>query len=411
MSKFRNTAGELVDANLAPSLYSQAAEANLSVSQFINRTYPTDATKYGTAFDQMLASSGLVVPSSAAQSMYGVRPPNMRDVLEGRASMMGGAGFQAASTTAGVGSTAGGSQSRTLFPAALIAYMETALVKDYDTDLNQFNQMIAQDISVNNETFEQPLINMNTVGGPMQSRAQRRAQLAGPSSMLSFTTADKIRRIPTYAIGMEFSNEALRASTLDLVGLSLRRYMSVEQDSWVNSYLSDVYAGDLDINSGSLASLGYSVATVTLDPACPAGKITQTAWLKWLWRNRKYRKIDWVACDLATYLLIEARVGRPSLTAIDTSIPRLDAQATVQNNGIGDVKVFIVDDAALGGPLPAGTIMGIDSRYAMARVRNTSADVKASEKYALRQAEAFSLQFGEIVYRMHDDAFDVLTVS
>jgi hypothetical protein len=83
----------------------------------------------------------------------------------------------------------------------------------------------------------------------------------------------------------------------------------------------------------------------------------------------------------------------------------------VVNSLIGDVKVFIVDSAADGGPVPANTIMGLDSRYGLARVRNTSANVQAAETYALRQAEAFSLQFAEQVYRLNDSAFDTLTIS
>lgn len=404
MAKFYDASGALVEAEVPASVYADASKANLSVANHINRLYPTDAAKYGTTFDQMLASTGLLVPSASVQAQYGIRPPTMADVLEGRASFLG------ASNTQGVG-TPNGQQSRTLFPAAIIAYMETALVKDYTTDADQFDKLIGQEISVAQDTFEQPLINMNTIQGPQQARAARRAQLAGPNAMMTFTTSDKIRKIPTYALGMEFSNEALRATTLDLVGMSVRRFLAVERDSWVNSYLSDVYAGDNDINSSSLASLGYTVATNTLDSGAASGTITQKAWLKWLFRNRKYRKIDWVICDLSTYLKIEGRTGRPGLTAIDLTLPRVESQATVVNSLIGDVKVFIVDDASAGGPVPADTIVGLDSRYALARVRNTAANVTAAEKYALRQAEAFSIQFGEIVYRMHDDAFDTLTVA
>ena len=401
---FHGPDGALIDAPLDSTVYARAHAANLSVSQFINREYPTDTAKYGTAFDQMLASTGLLVPTTGHQSQFGIRAPSMGDVMEGKVN------FLAATNTQQVGSP-NGTQSRTLFPAALIAYMETSLVKDYETDADIFDRMIGQNISVAQDTFEQPLVNMKSVNGPENARSQRRAQLAGPNAMMSFTTTDKIRRIPSYAIGMEFSNEALRATTLDFVGMSVRRQLMVERDSWVNSYLSDVFAGDLDINSGSLASLGYSTSTIALDPTCPAGKITQEAWLKWLWRNRKFRKLDYIVCDLSTYQKVEGRVGRPSLTAIDTLLPRLESHASIQNVGIGNVKVFIVDDFANGGPLPANTIMGLDSRYALTRVRNTAADVKAAEKYALRQAEAFSIQFGELVYRTRDEAFDVLTVS
>lgn len=404
MAKYMNEKGELVDVPLPATIYSEAHQANLSVSQYINGKYPTTPGN-GTAFDQMLASVGLVVPASHLQSELGLRPPTMGDVLNGTANFS-----MAASNTAGVGSPQG-QQSRTLFPAALIAYMETALVKDYTTDANTFDKLIAQNISVPSDRFEQPQINMATKNGPNTALAQRRSQLAAPAAMMSFTTSDTVRKIPTFALGMEFSKEALRATTLDLVGMSVRRQLAVERDSWAYSNLSDMFSGDNDINTSSLASLGFTVATNTLDSGAAAGTITQKAWLKWLFRLRKYRTIDWVVCDLDTYLKIEGRTGRPSLTAIDTLLPRMEAHASVQNPGVGDVKVFIVDSAADGGPIPANTMMGLDSRYAIARVRNTSADVTAAESYALRQAEAFSLQFGEICYRLHNDAFDTLTVA
>jgi hypothetical protein len=403
MAKYFDASGALVDYEVPAQIYSMAAKANLSVPAYINREHPTDG-KNGTAYDQMLASTGLVIPDSDAQRSFGIRPPTIAEIMDG------GVNFLAASNTAGVGSP-NGQQSRTLFPSALIAYMEASLVKDYDTDADQFDKLIAQEISVSTDTFEQPIVTMSGNGGPQSQRAARRAQLAPPASMLAFTTSDKIRKIPTYALGMEFSKEALRASTLDMIGLSVQRYLSVERDSWVNSYLSDVFAGDLDINTGSLSSLGYNATTVALDPAAVAGTITQKAWLKWLFRNRKYRKIDWVVCDLDSYLKIEGRAGRPGLTAIDLTLPRVESQATVVNSLIGDVKVFIVDSAADGGPVPANTIMGLDSRYGLARVRNTSANVQAAETYALRQAEAFSLQFAEQVYRLNDSAFDTLTIS
>ena len=410
-AKFYDAEGKLQDVEIPPTVYKSASDANLSVPAYINRMYATDEAKYGTAFQQMLTSTGLIVPDQKVAANYGLRAPTMDLVLEGKASFMAGPAnteqFGNAAPSTGT--------SRTLFPAALIAYMETALVKDYSMDRAQFDKMVGIDFAVDKDRFEQPQINMKgrfTDGtmSPNTTLSGRRAQLAGPDAMLQFTTSDKTRKIPSYALGMEFSKEALRATTLDLVGMSVARQMMVERDSWVNSYLSDFYAGDSDNNVGSLASLSLTVNSSTLDSASTT-TLTQKAWLKWLFRNRKYRVIDWVVCDLATYLKIEARTGRPSLTAIDMTLPRIDPQARVVNSVIGDVKVFIVDDAADGGPLPADTILGLDSRYAIARVRNTSADVTAAENYALRQAEAFMVQFSEMCYRLHDDAFDTLVIA
>lgn len=402
--KYYNVAGELVDAKIEPQIHSQAAAANLSVSQFINRQYPTDVGRYGTTFDQMLASSGMIVPSNAQQRNMGYRAPTMADVLSGNAQ------FQAAGGSTSSG-TPYGSESRTLFPVAVIEAVETYLTKDFNTDKNQFDKLVARTISIAGQRFEQPQINYDTPNGPTSTRSQRRSQLANPPSMMRITTSDKVRSIPTFALGMEISNEAMKVTTLDLLGLSIKRQLAVEQDKMIYEYLSDMYAGDNDINTSSLSTLGYSVATNTLDSGAASGTITQKAWLKWLWRNRKYRIIDTVICDLDTYLKIEARTGRPSLTAIDTTLPRLEAHARIVNNVIGDVNVFIVDDAASGGPIPANTIVGLDSRYAIARVRNSLADVQAAEKYAMRQSEAFMTQWGEICYRQYPDAFDVLTVA
>lgn len=405
-AKFYDAAGAVQDVEILPTIYKEADAANLTVSAYVNRKYETDVEKYGPAFNQMLAACGLIVPDAATQKIFGLRAPNMQSVLDGTASFFAGPNTQQFGNAAPATGT-----SRTLFPAAIIAYMETALIKNYDMDRVQFDRMVGIDFAVATDRFEQPQINMSTFNGPNSALSSRRAQLAGPAAMMQFTTSDKTRKIPTYALGMEFSKEALRATTLDLVGMSVARQMMVEKDAWVNSYISDFYAGDLDNNISSLTTLGYTTTTILMDPACPATKISQTAWLKFLFRRRKYRVIDWIMCDLATYLKLEARVGRPSLTAIDTLLPRVEAQATVQNAVIGDVKVFIVDDAADGGPLPTDTILGLDSRYAIARVRNTSADVTAAENYALRQAEAFMVQYAEMCYRIHDDAFDVLTVS
>jgi len=408
-AKFYDVEGKLQDLEVPPDIYRKADAANISVAAYINREYPSDPLKYGSTFHQMLASVGLVVPDAKAKETYGLRPPTMAEVLAGTA------GFDVSGNSSQFGSPTG-QASRTLFPAALIAYMETALVKDYNMDAVQFDKMIATELAIDNDRFEQPQISMSAAPGgepnaPNSALASRRAQLAGPASMMQFTTSDVTRKIPTYALGMEFSKEALKATTLDLVGMSVQRQLAVERDTWVNSYISDFYAGDLDINTGSLASLGFTVNSGALDAAANTQN-TQTAWLKWLNRRRKYRVIDWVMCDLATYLKhIEGRTGRPSLTAIDTLLPRMEAHGRVVNNVVGDVNVFIVDDATDGGPLPAGTILGLDSRYAIARVRNTSANVQAAESYALRQAEAFMLQFGEMCYRLHNDAFDTLVIA
>ena len=113
MAKFLTPAGALTEVELPPHIYSQADSAGMAVPAFLNSQYPTDPTKYGTTFDQMVASVGLVVPSAGHHAAFGTRAPSMKDVFEGKA------GFNAASNVQGFGSPIG-QQARTLFPIALV---------------------------------------------------------------------------------------------------------------------------------------------------------------------------------------------------------------------------------------------------------------------------------------------------
>lgn len=398
MAGFYDAQGQLQQVEITPSIYKEAHDSKLSVKSYINRKFGA-SNQYGTAYDQIMASCGLVVPK---KNDFGLQAPTIADILDGKA------GFSAAAGGISQGNgTPFGTESRTLFPAALVEMMELFLKKDYTTERGIFDSMIAQELSVNGDHFEQPVINFKSFNGPEEAKAQRIAQLAEPASMVRFTTADKFRKIPTYSIGVEFSQQALRTSTLDLVGLSLARYAEVEADSWVYIWINDMLNGDGDINVGALPSR----TTTSFDPAATGGVLTHKAWVKWLYRNRKFRKIDAAIMDIDTYLKVEGRTGRPGLTDYDQSLSRIDPQGTALNPQIGDVRIFLVDSAAEGGPLPANTVLGLDTRYAMARVTNLEASYTAAETFALRRSEAMRMDFGQIVYRLYDDAFDVLTIA
>jgi len=83
-----------------------------------------------------------------------------------------------------------------------------------------FDQMVGNEVTVNTNRYEQPVVSYTKVE---TARRQAISQLAEPSRMLTITAADVMRTIPTESIGLEISDQALQATTLDLVGLSLRR--------------------------------------------------------------------------------------------------------------------------------------------------------------------------------------------
>lgn len=403
MAFFIDTAGTTQHVEISPTIYREAHAANLSVPQFINRTYAEacDAGK-GTPYQQILASEGLTMPGA---NQFGLRPATLQDVLDGKS------GFQAAANTKDVGSPFG-SASRTLFPAAVVTMIESAMAKDRTTDSVVFDDMIAVPMSIASENFEQPVVNYGTAGGPEQTRSQRMAQLAGPVMVAKFSTADRLRRLPTWSFGAEFSDQALRASTLDIVALTMARLMEVERDAHVYEFMSDIWTGDGDLNTGAVSA----VTTTSLDALASGGVVTHKSWVKFLARNRKYRKITHVAADIDTYLKVESRTGRPGSNNYDPTLARIDPQAVVMNSGFGnDVKWFITDDAASGGPVPANTVWALDSSRGIVKVTNTAASYSASEAFVMERKSALRIDWSEACYRMFGDselkAFDVLTIA
>lgn len=404
MPAFYTPKGEIHQVTLDASVYREAHDANLSVPAFLNRKYGGEANAtHGSVFHQLCASQGVYLP---AKNDMQLRAAPIGDILEGKAALT----FDAA-TTQQRNSDYGGTQSRILFPAAVVDMIESSLQKDLQTDTNLFNQMVALNLGVASDTFEQPVINYSTLNGPdgaNRAKAQRIAQLAEPAAMASFTTSQNPRRLPTWSIGAEFSQQALRNTTLDLVALSLARFMAVEADGRVYEMLSNLWTGDPDFDPAAVAA----VTSTAMNGAATAGVLTHKAWLKWLYRNRKYRRISHVICDLDTYLKIEGRTGRPgSIGVLDPTLPRIDPQASALNPYVDNVKVMLVDAAADGGPVPANTIWGVDSRFGIVKVSNTAAAYTAAETFALKRAEAFRIDWSETAYRQWDAAFDVLTID
>lgn len=404
MPAFIDHKGGTQQVTLEPSVYRAAHDANLSLPAYINRTYGANAdAKQGNAFNQMCVSQGIYLPGKNGLEL---RAATVGDILDGKAAM----DFGASAVTEQRNSDYGGTQSRILFPAAVVDMIESTLQKDLQTDTNLFSSMVSLNLGVASDTFEQPVINYSTTNGPdgaNRAQAQRIAQLANPAAMAIFTTSQNPRRLPTWSIGAEFSQQALRTATLDLVALSLGRFLAVEADGRVYEYLSNLWAGDADMSSAAIAA----VTSTSLDATATGGVLTHKAWLKFLYRNRKYRRISHVVCDLDTYLKIEARTGRPgAIGVLDPTLPRIDPQATALNPYVDNVKVMLVDAAVDGGPVPANTVWAVDSRFGIVKVSNTSAAYTAAETFAMKRSEAFRIDWSETVYRQWDQAFDVLTI-
>ena len=372
--------------------YRSAADAGQSLQQWANTNFATDVTKYGTAYNQILASEGIFIKPNRE---FGIHATRMADIMDGRPQMQGGAITKSSEfATAAL---------RTLFPSAILTAIEDRLINNLLMNPQAFSNMVAVDDVIVGDKFERPLLNYSKV----DQRSQAVAQLAEPTNMMTLTTSSVSKTIPTLAIGLMISDQAKRATTLDLVALAMARQVAIERSARADEYLIAMLSGDADVGMASLSSLSQTVAAVTLDSAATTG-ITQLAWMKWLYRNSRKRMIDWVVTDLAGAMAIENRANKPTTYTDNPESVRIDSVLRVGNpTWHSNVNVFITDDSNW----PSATVMGLDKNYAIHRVSSSSIAYTGVENFVLRRAEALRVDFGEIAYRLYDDAFDTLTYT
>jgi hypothetical protein len=389
MFKFYNEKGDLQDVKPtegeALAWYKEAADAGMSVPALLAQKYPTDAKKYGTAFEQFCESRGLFV---RADRSVGIRPPTVAEAMTGSV-MLAGTVIKEASPA-----------SRILFPAVIIEAIENKLKFDYTTDAAIFDQLVAIDLSIAGEKFEQPVLNFSK---PEGARHAGISQLALPNSMLSITASDVARKIPTVALGMEISDQAARITSLDLVTLALVRQAEVERAERAMDYLKGIVNGDADVGQSALAT----ITSDSLDPAVAAGALSHKAWVKFIRKSWKKRRINWVLSDLDTLFKIENRESKPTIQTDDPKSPRINPTFDVVNPQWQNVKHFLLDD----GVFATDKIIGLDSRFGIARARNIQAEYQAVEEFVLRRSKAMRFDFGEMCYRLFDEAFEVMNIS
>lgn len=381
--------GDKSPVDLSVGIYKDAADAGMTLHQHLANVYPTNAEKHGSAYEQLLEQCGIFVKGDKS---YGIRPSSVDDVLNPK---------DAASAITRDGIPA----SRLLFPAVILDVIEDKLQVDYDSNPSALTSMLAQDLSIAGDRWERPVLNFSN---PEAARGQAVSQLSLPNSMLTITASDKSQRIPNWAIGMEISEQAMRSTTLDLVGLAVGRQAAVEGNERANGFILSLLNGDTDLGMVALSAISGKVQTaVSMDPAATSG-ISQLSWLTWLTQRTNKRMITHVVTDLKGAMAIEGRAGKPVVVGDNPNSKRIDTLMEVINpSWPAQVKIFLTNDPNW----PAKTIMGFDSRYAITRVKSLTAQYSAIEQFVLKRSTAMRVDKGELVYRLFDEAFEVMTYA
>jgi hypothetical protein len=392
MAKFYDATGALQDVTIDMATIAAASAAGVSLRDHVNSQYGTDNSRYGEVFAQMCAGEGIVFNPNKA---HGIRAPKLDAI------------FNPVSMQAGVvtGNSNPSNQARVLLMPAILALVEDKLLANLEMNPAAFEAMVAVDDTITGDWVIWPEANYSK---PEAARSQRVAQLAPPPTMLTLTTSEKSLRIPTYSLGVEWSEQATKVMGLDYIALSIARQAAIEKNERADQNLLAMLNGDADVGQAALAAPKVVKANALDATIVAAGVLTQTAWMKFLYRNSKKRSITHVITDINGALALEARTGKPVVVGDNPTSTRIDTLPLVMNPGWGPtVQVFVTDDANW----PANTIMAIDANYAIHRVTSTTATYEAQEEFVLRRASAMRFDQGSVVRRLFDDAFEVLSLT
>lgn len=383
-TSFRDDSGQIQEFTPKLEHYAEAFGKGLSLRQYYTQTLSTDEDKYGNAFDQILASAGVFLQGD---KHTGLKPPTVASVL-GNGSPEAGMAL-----TRNDGTKALTITGRLLFPAVVMELADAFLMDDDSSYNALFDSMVAVNQAIDSPHAFQPLID---VTGPRASRAMPISQLAEPVNMATITLSERSMRLPTWSIGLEISDEAARASTLDLVGIAIREQALGERSARINEAIKQLVDGDVDLGISALSAVDIS----DFDSTSTSGKVTNKAWIKLLREKWMKQTYSHVICDIESYLAIEQREGRPVVVDNDGT-GRLTSLPTALNpNFPTSLPVFLMEDSSL---LGANTVILLDRSKGIRKVTYTGASYNAVENYVMRRSTAFRFDFSEGYFRLFDN--------
>lgn len=394
-AKIRGVDGAQIEVSLNQNMYKAAHDAGMTVPTYLSTQFKTDESKYGSVFNQVMASAGLFAKDDPKN---GIKAATVQAVMDGSCDTQFNVAAGGTNTADSIPA------SRILFPAAVLQMVENKLYGDRNSEIAMFDGFVAIKETIGGSRYEYPVIDYER---PEKAKSSRSSQLAEPNLMMTLTTSDKQGTVPSFALGLQISQEAMRNSTLDFVALSVSRQAEVEAASRLDECIAAMVDGDADEGFAALPTTKVNVFDSSITQA---GVITHKAWLKWLASKRRVRQIDIAWMTLDTFLKLEARTGKPLKEQDVTDKPfneRPNITPSLLNLSIGNVKVFLVEP----GVIAEDVIVGLDSRYAMRKVTNAEAEYRAAEQLVMLKGEQMRWDWGYTIHRLYDEAWDVLVLA
>ena len=289
--------------------------------------------------------------------------------------------------------------SRLLTPAVVLEMAEIQRLDDKKSEIAVFKEQVATTRTIAGNRYEQPLIDLSVPG---TAEAGRTSQLTLPNVIGTVTVTSRGGSIPSFGLGLEISDQAMKAFSFDQLALVLNRQRTMHEIRTLSNNMNVLVEGDSDLGMSALPIVKAS----TFDPAAIDMKtFSQRALMKILRENTVMREPSHIWGDEDTYMAYIERTGRKVAAAVYVEDAESGAKlARPINMNVTEPKFWIVED----GVVPRGRLVFLDARYAIEEYINTEANYEATEQLVMRRGTQMRFDYGRVMRRWDDNAWLVV---
>lgn len=388
-TSFKGADGKNHEVDIDVTDYLAAADQKLNLSQYYARKYQTTEDQ-PTAFEQMVSRAGIRL---RADETRGIPASSLKEIFNGTMDKSMG------TIVRGDGADRQTTTGRILFPEIMLNMIAANLIDNKDDYLMPWENAIALKTTVTGARVDQPRIDITA---PMSSASMPVAQLAEPATMVTITLSGKSYVIPSKGIGLAVSDEALQATTIDLVGITMAAQARGERIRRLEEDMGNIISGDTD--TGIAATTFVNASTFDSTIPSPNTKITRRAFVKWLRANYQKLSITHVLGDIDAALDLDQYANNPNGVA---GASQFNIEWGVVNLGLPKPQFLTLPTSIIG----ANRLVGFDKSNALHQITNVSASYSAVENFVMRRATEFRVDSGVLLVKLYDEAFQGLTLA
>jgi hypothetical protein len=231
-------------------------------------------------------------------------------------------------------------------------------------------------------------------------------QLQMPETMITYTLGERQWNIPTRSVGLMFSNDVLKYSLLDRVGLTMAQNFRAFAINRFYEDMASIISGDAQAGNTAVPFVNASTFHAAVNSTDK--KLTHRAWVKWLLKDAtKFTKTHVIGSDDA-WLDYQERYGLPTVFGdVSSDSNRFPAPASLVGMGIPTPTFIPMDLSAIG----ADRLIALDRSRALRKLVNISADYTAVEQLVLRGGVGMRFDTGVMLVQDNPNVITGLTLG